>query len=111
EVEFENGSTARLGEQSQMDFTQLALDAGGNRLNTLTFEQGYATLHFLPEHHDTYSVKIPDATLTPSEKAEFRTDYREGRVRVEVFTGSVKVTAPMRSVNLGKDKVLEYVVG
>ncbi len=30
----------------------------GNKLNRLTFEQGYATFHLLPEHHDAYSVKI-----------------------------------------------------
>jgi hypothetical protein len=111
EVEFENGSTARLGELSKMDFTQLALDADGNRLNVVTFEQGYATFHFISERHDLDSLKIPDATLTPTGKAEFRTDFRDGRVRVEVFSGSIQVNAPPRSVNLGKDKVLEYTAG
>ena len=50
EVEFENGSTARIGELSKLLFHQLALDADGNKLNGMTFEQGYATFHFLPEH-------------------------------------------------------------
>jgi hypothetical protein len=108
EVEFENGSTARVGELSKVGFSQLALDAEGNKLNRLTFEEGYATFHFLPEHHDTYSVKIADATLTPSGKTEFRTDLRQGRVRVEVFNGSVEVVAPSGSAKVGKDKVLEY---
>jgi hypothetical protein len=108
EVEFENGSTARLGELSRINFSQLALDADGNKLNRLTFEQGYATFHILPEHRDAYSVKVADATLTPSNKTEFRTDLRQGRVRVEVFNGSVEVVAPSGSEKLGKDKVLEY---
>jgi hypothetical protein len=111
EVEFENGSTARLGELSKVEFSQLALDAEGNKLNHLTFEQGYATFHFLPEHADAYSVKVADATLTPSGKSEFRTDLREGRVRVEVFSGSVTVAAASGSAKIGKDKVLEYKVG
>jgi hypothetical protein len=111
EVEFENGSTARLGELSKLEFSQLALDAEGNKLNHLTFEQGYATFHFLPEHADVYSVKVADATLTPDGKSEFRTDLREGRVRVEVFSGSVAVVAASGSTKLGKDKVLEYRVG
>ena len=51
EVEFENGSTARMGEQSKLLFHQLALDADGNKLNGMTFEQGYATFHFVPEHN------------------------------------------------------------
>jgi hypothetical protein len=108
EVEFENGSTARLGEFSQLTFDQLALDAEGDKLNRMTFEQGYATFHFLPEKHDTYSVKVADATLTPSGKSVFRTDFDKGHVRVEVFNGSVEVVARSGSEKLGKDKTLEY---
>jgi len=108
EVEFENGSTARLGELSHLTFDQLALDAEGNKLNRMTFEQGYATFHFLPEKHDAYSVKVADATLTPSGKSEFRTDVDKGHVRVEVFNGSVDVAARSGSEKLGKDKTLEY---
>ena len=108
EVEFENGSTARLGESSLLAFDQLALDAQGDKLNRMTFEQGYATFHFLPEKHDAYSVKVADATLTPSGKSVFRTDFDKGHVRVEVFDGSVEIVAGSRSEKLGKDKTLEY---
>jgi ferric-dicitrate binding protein FerR (iron transport regulator) len=111
EVKFENGSTARLGELSIVDFNQLALDAEGNKLNHLTLEQGYATFHFMPEQQDAYSVKVADATLTPGGKSEFRTDLREGRIRVEVFKGSVGVVAASGSVRLGKHKVLEFNTG
>jgi hypothetical protein len=108
EVEFENGSTARLGELSHLTFDQLALDAEGDKLNRMTFEQGYATFHFLPEKHDIYSVKVADATLTPSGRSIFRTDFDKGHVRVEVFNGSVEVVARSGSEKLGKDKTLEY---
>jgi hypothetical protein len=112
EVEFENGSTARLGELSHLAFDQLALNAEGEKLNRMTFEKGYATFHFLPEKHDAYSVKIADATLTPtSGKSLFRTDLDKGHVRVEVFNGSVQIVAPSGSAKLGKDKILEYNTG
>jgi hypothetical protein len=111
EVEFENGSTARLGELSHLAFDQLAQDADGDKLNRMTFERGYATFHFLPEKHDAYSVKIADATLTPSGKSLFRTELDKGHVRVEVFNGSVQVVAPSGSAKLGKDKILEYNTG
>src|SRR5579863_4769029 len=74
EVEFENGSTARLGESSKANFDQLALDEDGNKLNRLSFELGYATFHLLPQRHDVYSVKLAATTLTPNGKTEFRTD-------------------------------------
>jgi hypothetical protein len=108
EVEFENGSTARLGEFSEVNFDQLAMDENGNKLNRLTFEQGYATFRLLPEHHDAYSVKVAEATLAPGGKSEFRTDLDHGKVRVEVFSGSVELATPLKTVKLGKDKVLEF---
>jgi len=129
EVEFENGSTARIGEHSQLLFHQLALDANGNKLNGLTFEQGYATFHFVPERNspssakrqgedgviyflpassDVYHVKVADAMVTPDGKCEFRTDLVQDRFRVEVFKGSVDVATPTLSSQLGEGKILEH---
>jgi len=108
EVQFENGSTARLGELSELEFMQLAMDAEGAKLNRLTLDQGYATLHFLPEHHDVYSVSAAGATLTPDGKSEFRADVDAGRLRAEVFSGSVDAAAGSLAEKLGKDKVLDY---
>ena len=106
--EFENGSTARLGEFSKVSFDQLAMNENGDKLNRLTFEQGYATFHFLPEHHDAYSVKMAETTLTPVGKSEFRADLDHGHARVEVFSGSVEIARASKTVKLGKDKVLEF---
>ncbi len=126
EVEFENGSTARIGESSKLLFHQLALDADGNKLNGMTFERGYATFHFLPEHKVTPSasrdgtihfqpkygdvnrVKVADATVTADGKCEFRTDLVEDRFRVEVFNGSVDVATSTLSSKLGEGKILEH---
>ena len=111
EVEFENGSTARLGELSRLAFDQLALDAQGGKLNRMTFEKGYATFHFLPEKQDVYSVKVAGATLNPSGKSLFRTNVVKNQVRVEVFNGSVEVVGPSQTVRLGKDKHLDFDAG
>jgi len=111
EVEFENGSTARLGELSRLVFDQLALDAQGGKLNRMTFEQGYATFHFLPEKQDVYSVKVAGATLSPSGKSLFRINLEKNHVRVEVFNGSAEVIAASQTVRLTKDKILDYNTG
>ena len=128
EVEFENGSTARIGERSKLLFHQLALDANGNKLNGMTSEQGYATFHFVPERNspsstkkkgddgvvyflpassDVYHVKVADATVTADGKCEFRTDVDQDRFRVEVFNGSVDVATSTLSSKLGEGKILE----
>ncbi len=111
EVEFENGSTARLGQFSKVIFDQLAMDQDGNKLNRLTFAQGYATFHLIPEHHDAYSVKVAEATLTPNGKSEFRADLDRGRIRVEVFSGSIELATPAKTVKLDKNKVLQFEPG
>ncbi|SPE29491.1 exported hypothetical protein [Acidobacteriia bacterium SbA2] len=123
EVEFENGSTARVGEHSKLLFDQLALDANGNKLNGMTFEQGYGTFNFVPERRaanphernaavslqagdqDVYRVKIANATLNADGKCEFRTDLAEDRYRVEVFKGSVDVALDNQSIKLGEGRV------
>ena len=129
EVEFENGSTARVGELSKLLFNQLALDANGNKLNGMTFEQGYATFNFVPERRsakqnewnsatrlqandqDIYRVKIADATVKADGKCEFRTDLAQDAYRVEVFKGSVEVATDNQSTKLGEGKVLEQKTG
>jgi hypothetical protein len=123
EVEFENGSTARVGEHSKLLFNQLALDANGNKLNAMTFEQGYGTFDFTPERRppnqhgrtgagslqagdqDIYRVKIANATLKADSKCVFRTDLAEDRYRVEVFKGSVDVALDNQSIKLGEGRV------
>ena len=107
EIQFENGSTVRLGASTKVDFTELSLETNGGKVNRLKFDQGYATYHVMPEHGDIYTVQAANVTLTPRSKTEFRTDLDDqGRLRVEVFSGSVRATAGEESKEVGKDKVL-----
>jgi hypothetical protein len=111
ETQFENGSTARLGQRSRLDFAELALTPKGDKINHLVFDQGYGTFKFEPKHGDEYSVQAGNTTITPRGKSEFRVDLNQGTVRVEVFDGSVRVKNPDRTADLGKGKVLEYSTG
>jgi hypothetical protein len=111
ETQFENGSTARLGQGSRLDFAELALSPAGDKVNHLVFDQGYGTFNFTPKHGDEYSVQAANTTVTPRGKSEFRVDLDQNTVRVEVFDGSVKVENPGRTVELGKGKVLESNTG
>jgi hypothetical protein len=108
ETQFENGSTARLGQGSRLDFAELALAPDGDKINHLVFGQGYGTFNFTPKRGDDYSVQAANATITPRGKSEFRVDLDQNGVRVEVFDGSVKIDTPGRTVDLGKGKVLNF---
>jgi len=106
EVQFENGSSVRLGELSSVDFTELALSAQGDHVNHLTLEEGYATVRVIPEHHDEYLLNASGVSVTPQGKTEFRTDVNENRLRVEVFGGEVQATDSNQTEKLGKNHAL-----
>ena len=109
EVQFENGSTARLGQLSKLRFDQLAMTPKGAKINHLGITRGYATFHFTPEHGDEYTVATGNALITPRGKTEFRTDFsQDGRMRVEVFDGSVDVKGAKQFAKVTKGKVLEF---
>lgn len=108
EVEFENGSTARIGQGSQVDFTELALTPQGDKINKLALNKGYATFHFTPEHHDQYQVSALGVTLIPRGKVEFRTNFTGDSLRVEVFDGQVTAEHDGKSEEVSKNRVLTY---
>jgi hypothetical protein len=106
EVEFENGSTVRLGQGAKLVFTQLVLTPQGGRINQMTLDQGYATVHAIPERHDQYTLTAADVTIEPRGKAEFRADVSQDRLRVEVFDGHVQASGSSQIENLGKNHIL-----
>jgi len=79
EVQFENGSTVRLGQLSRVDFSELALTSSGGKVNHLTFERGYSTFHFIPEHHDEYLVRASGLTMTPHGKTNFEQIFKHNK--------------------------------
>lgn len=107
EAEFENSSTARIGQQSLLEFTQLALLPSGGKVNRLTLQQGYATFNFIPEGDDFYEVAVGDATLRPQGKCRFRVDFEQGMLQVKVFKGSVEIASREGNGTLGKNTLLE----
>ena len=107
EVEFENASTARLGQLSLLEFTQLVLAPSGDKVNRLKLHQGYATFNFIPEGGDYYEVAAGDATLMPRGKSRFRLDMEDKLLLVKVFKGSVEISSPQGSGTVGEDAMLE----
>ena len=108
EVQFENGSTVRLGELSRIDFEQLALAPHSGHVSHLTLDVGFATINVIRERHDEYVLNASGASLTPHGKTEFRTDLSHGHLRTEVFSGHVQATDSNQSEKLGKNHVLSY---
>ncbi|HLY59958.1 MAG TPA: FecR family protein [Terriglobia bacterium] len=109
EVEFENTSTARLGQLTLLDFDQLVMSPSGGKVNRMTLEQGYATFTVHPEGMEVFEVKAQGATITLAAGAttQFRVDLDGGAVRVEVFKGAAQVSSPQGQHTLTNNNVVE----
>ena len=106
EVQFENGSTLRVGELSRVDFTQMALGPRGGRVDHVKLAFGQATANVAPAHRDDYLLTVGNAAFRPHGKTEFRADLRGSLLRVEVFLGRLEAEDSNQSVRLEKTQVL-----
>ncbi len=106
EIEFENTSTARVGQLSRVEFVELSLSPSGGRINRIALEEGYATFHVSPEGDDVFEIRTTNATLTPSGKSMFRVDLDEGVMRVEAFKGAVQVASTFGTEMVAKGSLL-----
>jgi ferric-dicitrate binding protein FerR (iron transport regulator) len=106
EVQFENGSTVRLGELSRVDFVQMGSAPHSGYVNQLNLAVGFATINIIPKRHDEYVVTASGASLLPRGKTEFRADLSHGHLRVEVFNGRVQAADASQSEQLRKNQVL-----
>jgi hypothetical protein len=112
EIQFENGSAIRLGEQSTIALLELAQTADGNKVDQVELRQGYATFHPIsPATRESLQVLTPQGKLSASSDAEFRVDIDQGMERVEVFTGMVDADSNLGSVALQADSVLVFQPG
>ncbi len=107
EIEFESGATARVAENSILQFTELALFEGG-RITKLTLTQGTGTFYANPSSRDTYLVVTPQLQVTAHDKAEFRLDVFNDGSSVSVFRGDVTVDSAAGSERITKGQTLAY---
>ena len=107
EVEFENGSTARLGEDSAIFFEQLALaNQTGGKLNRLSLRRGYATFNIDLAREDIFEVEAQGTEIELEESAEFRVDLDTPQTHIKVFDGRVFVEGPMGTVEVEANQTL-----
>jgi hypothetical protein len=91
EIEFENGATAYLAENSALQFAQLAF-SGGGRITQLNLTQGAGTFYANLTRQDSFRVATSTFEVAIPERAEFRVDaFRDG-ASVQVLTGELSVS-------------------
>ncbi len=107
EIEFESGATARLAENSLLQFTELALSNGG-RITRLTLTQGTTTFYANLSRDDSFVVATPHLQVVVPQNARFRVDVSDEGAEVSAFKGEVEVDSRAGTTRLTKDHSLYY---
>jgi len=105
EIEFEDGSTMRIGGNTELAFTRLALTSDGGKLNGAELRSGmfYANVH--EKNGDQFDLSFAGVSLSVPQAAHFRV-VMDGsqRATVAVFKGSVTATGPMGKIEVGEKR-------
>jgi hypothetical protein len=107
EVEFESGATARLAENSMLEFTELA-QADGNRITRLTLTQGTATFYANLASQDSFVVSTTDLKASILSNARFRMDVTGSIAAVSVLKGEVQVDSRAGTNRVSKGHRLTF---
>jgi hypothetical protein len=110
QIEFENGATAYLGENSVLQFTELALSNGG-RITKLTLTQGTGTFYAKLTSSDSFVILTPLVQVTIPERAEVRLDVFNDGSSISVLEGNASVESPAGAQMAGKGRTLAYSTG
>lgn len=107
EVQFEDGSTAWISQDTLVQFTELALD-DGSRVSKLTLGEG--TLSLMTELHrgDTFSVSTSAETMNVRKNSFFRIDCFHDGASVSVLAGELQVTSAAGAKTVKKGQTLAY---
>jgi Family of unknown function (DUF6600)/FecR protein len=107
QIEFENGTTAYLAENSVLQFTELALSEGGY-ITKLTLTQGTGTFCPKLKSSDSFLILTPQLQVTIPERAEVRLDVFSDGSSIRVLEGNASVESPAGAQTLDKGRTLAY---
>ena len=94
EVEFENGSALRIGADSELAFTHLALGSDGQKLTTVQLVSGTAYANLRAKNGDQFQLNFAKESIAVPEAAHFRVVIDDATATVAVFKGTLKASGP-----------------
>lgn len=95
EVEFEDSSTLRLGPNSELSFTHLALGDDGQKLNAVQLISGTAYANFHEKKGDQFQLDFAHESVAVPSAAHFRAVLDgSNQATLAVFKGAVNASGP-----------------
>ncbi len=93
EIQFEDGSVARLTPNTSLTMTQLRRDASGAPANGMQVLAGLAYFETAKQNQQPYVIQFADAQVTPAKGSIFRVNLDAKPAEVAVLHGSVHLAS------------------
>lgn len=107
EVQFEDGSTAWISQNTLVQFTELTL-VDGHRISRLTLGEGTLSLMTEMRHGDIFSVSTSAETVAVAKNSFFRMDCFHDGASVSVLAGELQITSAAGTRVVNKGQTLAY---
>lgn len=107
EVEFEDGSTLRVGPNTKVEFNTLGLDDSGKRVTGVNLVEGMAYVNWVNKH-DALTLNFSSEKVELDHSAHFRIETSPTVSNCAVFNGAVEVASPSGKVTVEKKKMATF---
>jgi hypothetical protein len=106
EIEFENGSTIRLANDTNLEFTQLLLRTNGDRATEVHVTDGLAYVNYRHKGDDDFRISFGNKSLNLDHDVHFRAEVTPSDARLSVFSGELKLAGDSETAKVKKNETL-----
>jgi hypothetical protein len=106
EIEFEDGSTMRLGPNTAVDFSALGLTDAGQKISEVNLSEGLAYVNWIGS--DDFTLNFSREKVALNHPAHFRLEISSELAKFAVFKGDVVVEGPSGKVTVTKKQMAEF---
>jgi hypothetical protein len=106
EIEFEDGSTMRLGPNTAVEFSALGLTDAGQKISEVNLSEGLAYVNWLGS--DGFTLNFSREKVALNHAAHFRVETSSDLAKFAVFKGDVVVEGPGGKQTVNKKQMAEF---
>ena len=111
EVEFEDQSTVRLAEDSEVKFRQLSMNDFGAKVNEIEVVKGTVYFDVHSKTNDVYRVEADGNNFLIGRDTQMRLSASSGQLKAAVFKGDVRLEGQPQVVTVKKKETLTLEAG
>jgi hypothetical protein len=108
EVEFEDNSTVRVGQNSLVEFPRLELLPSGAKASSIKVLQGMVYVNLLNTRGNEFTVAFGQQKLNLPPDSHIRLQLMPSEAKLAVFHGEALVEAPSGGTTVGKNKTMTF---